>query len=87
MATPTKCYKHLWLQQQSSTTWLYEETLPPGEAHRWQQEQRAEKKEEEEEDYEADQADLLREAPSLDHMAKLITVEEVCSSTKCLFWT
>uniref|UniRef100_A0A1A8JQI5 DEAH (Asp-Glu-Ala-His) box polypeptide 30 n=1 Tax=Nothobranchius kuhntae TaxID=321403 RepID=A0A1A8JQI5_NOTKU len=33
--------------------------------------------EEEEEDYEADPAHLIREAPSLDEMARLITVEEI----------
>ncbi|XP_037552974.1 consortin [Nematolebias whitei] len=58
---------------ESSTTWLHEETLPPEEAHPRRQEQRAE----EEEDYEFDQADLFREAPALDYMAKLITVEEI----------
>lgn len=69
-----------WLQQQSSAAWLYQETLPPEEAQRWQQEQRAEAKEEE--DYEVDQTDLIREDPSLDRMAELITVEEVRTSTK-----
>ncbi|XP_013872649.1 consortin isoform X2 [Austrofundulus limnaeus] len=64
--------------QQSSTPWLYEETLPPEEAHWWQQEQCAQKKEEEEADYEAD---LIREAPSLDHMARLITIEEISPSS------
>lgn len=35
------------------------------------------REEEDEEDYDVDQADIIREAPSLDEMAKLITVEEV----------
>uniref|UniRef100_A0A3Q3BAS8 Consortin, connexin sorting protein n=2 Tax=Kryptolebias marmoratus TaxID=37003 RepID=A0A3Q3BAS8_KRYMA len=65
--------------QESSTAWLHEETLPPEEAHLKQQEQRSEEREEEEEeeDYEVDQAQLIREAPTLDDMAKLITVEEI----------
>ncbi|XP_072236445.1 consortin isoform X2 [Leuresthes tenuis] len=58
--------------QESCKTCLYEEDLPPQEAHVKQQEQT-----EVEEDYEVDQADIIREAPSLDYMAKLITVEEI----------
>lgn len=45
-----------------------------------QQEQDEEEQEEEQEDedeYEVEQADILREAASLDQMSKLITVEEV----------
>lgn len=34
--------------------------------------------EEEEEEYEVEQIDLIRASVSLDDMAKLITVEEVC---------
>lgn len=48
-----------------------------------QQEQGAEEVEEEEE-YEVEQADIIREAASLDDMAKLITVEEV-STSSCFF--
>ncbi|KAM9409237.1 consortin [Pholidichthys leucotaenia] len=53
------------------------------EADMKQQEQPAEVKEEEEveEDYDPDQADIIREAPSLDAMAKLITVEEISPAT------
>ncbi|KAF7211758.1 transcript variant X2 [Nothobranchius furzeri] len=61
--------------QESTKTSRHKETLPPEEAHLKQQEQCAE--EEEEEDYEADPAHLIREAPSLDEMARLITVEEI----------
>lgn len=46
-----------------------------------QQEQgEEEEEEEEEEEYEQEQADIIREAASLDDMAKLITVEEVSGS-------
>ncbi|KAM4592566.1 consortin isoform 2-T4 [Odontesthes bonariensis] len=58
--------------QESPKTCLYEEERPLQEAHKKQQEQT-----EEEEDYEVNQADIIREAPSLDYMAKLITVEEI----------
>uniref|UniRef100_A0A1A7Z5B3 Consortin, connexin sorting protein b n=2 Tax=Iconisemion striatum TaxID=60296 RepID=A0A1A7Z5B3_9TELE len=61
--------------QESTKTGRHEETLPPEEAHLKQQEQCAAEEEEEEE--EADPAVLIREAPSLDEMAKLITVEEI----------
>ncbi|XP_026149766.1 consortin isoform X2 [Mastacembelus armatus] len=57
---------------------LHEETQeahPPQEAHMKQQEQGEE--EEEEEEYEVQQADIIRDAASLDDMAKLITVEEI----------
>lgn len=44
-----------------------------------QQEQGEEEEEDEYEyEYEVEQADIIREAASLDDMAKLITVEEVC---------
>lgn len=50
-----------------------------------QQEQDEEGKEEEEDEeeyeYEVEQVDIIREAASLDDMAKLITVEEVCTSS------
>lgn len=41
--------------------------------------------EEEEDEYEVEQADIIREAASLDYMAKLITVEEVRTSS-CFFF-
>lgn len=47
-----------------------------------QQEQAEEEEEDEYEyEYEVEQADIIREAASLDDMAKLITVEEVCTSS------
>lgn len=49
-----------------------------------QQEQVEEEEEEEEEyeyEYEVEQADFIREAASLDDMAKLITIEEVRTSS------
>lgn len=42
-----------------------------------QQEEGEEEEEEEDEVYEEEQTDIIREAASLDDMAKLITVEEV----------
>lgn len=36
---------------------------------------------EEEKDYEDEQMDVFREAATLDDMAKLITVEQVCTSS------
>ncbi|KAM6943445.1 consortin [Xenentodon cancila] len=63
---------------QSSKASLHGEVPPPQEAHIKQQEECAEEKEvDEEEDYDVYQADIIREAPSLDDMAKLITVEEI----------
>ncbi|KAM9764906.1 consortin [Menidia menidia] len=59
--------------QESPKSCQYEEERPLQEAHMKQEVQ----EEEGEEDYEVDQADLIREAPSLDEMAKLITVEEI----------
>ncbi|KAK2920351.1 consortin [Channa argus] len=41
------------------------------------QEEQSEEEEEEEDEYEVEQADLIREAASLDDMAKLIMVEEI----------
>lgn len=68
--------------QESDKPCLHQEAHLPQEAHMKQQEQHVEEKEEEEddeeyEDYEVDEADIIREAPSLDDMAKLITVEEM----------
>ncbi|XP_005459013.1 consortin isoform X1 [Oreochromis niloticus] len=64
--------------QESTKASLHQEVTLPHEAYMKQQEPHAEMKEvEEEEDYDPDQADIIREAPSLDAMAKLITVEEV----------
>ncbi|KAM3624696.1 uncharacterized protein V6R79_000336 [Siganus canaliculatus] len=54
--------------QESATTRLHQDT---------EQKQQAEEEEEEEYDYEVEQADMIREAASLDAMAKLITVEEM----------
>lgn len=66
------------LLQESTKASLHHEVTLPHEAHMKQPEPHAEMKEvEEEEDYDLDQADIIREAPSLDAMAKLITVEEV----------
>ncbi|XP_038557175.1 consortin isoform X1 [Micropterus salmoides] len=58
---------------QSTTT---KEAHLPQEAHMKQQEQ-CEEEEEEEEEYDVEQVDIIREAASLDDMAKLITVEEM----------
>lgn len=43
------------------------------------QQEQCEEEEEEEEEYDVEQVDIIREAASLDDMAKLITVEEVCT--------
>lgn len=75
-------YICILLLQESTKASLHHEVTLPHEAHVKQLEPHAEMKEvEEEEDYDLDQADIIREAPSLDAMAKLITVEEV--STCC----
>ncbi|XP_040893155.1 consortin [Toxotes jaculatrix] len=63
--------------QESSKPCLHQEAQLPQETHIKQQEQREEEEEEEEEEYEVEQADIIREAASLDDMAKLITVEEI----------
>ncbi|XP_018522197.1 consortin [Lates calcarifer] len=60
--------------QESAKTCLHQEAHVPQEAHIQQQKQH---EEEEEEEYEVEQADIIREAASLDDMAKLITVEEM----------
>ncbi|XP_069029844.1 consortin [Embiotoca jacksoni] len=63
--------------QESAKTCLHQEAHLPPEAHINQQEQCVEEEEEEEEEeYEVHQLDILREAHSLDTMAKLISVEE-----------
>ncbi|XP_076582520.1 consortin isoform X1 [Chaetodon auriga] len=61
--------------QESAETCHYQEVHLPHEVHMKLQEQ-GEEEEEEEYDYEVEQADIIREAASLDDMAKLITVEE-----------
>lgn len=50
-----------------------------------QEQEQGEEVEEEEDEYELEQADIIREAASLDYMAKLITVEEVRTSS-CFFF-
>ncbi|KAK2854209.1 hypothetical protein Q5P01_006870 [Channa striata] len=61
--------------QDSAQTSLHQEVHLQKAAVR--QEEQSEEEDEEEEEYEVEQADLIREAASLDDMAKLITVEEV----------
>ncbi|XP_069378416.1 consortin isoform X1 [Paralichthys olivaceus] len=68
---------HEHTQQESTETCLHQEAHLTQEAHIKKQEQHEEEEEEEEEEYEVEQADLIREAASLDDMAKLITVEEM----------
>lgn len=68
--------------QESNKTCLHQEAHLPQEAQMKQQEQaeegeEGEEEEEEEEEYEVEQVDIIRQAASLDDMAKLITVEEV----------
>ncbi|XP_041797578.1 consortin [Chelmon rostratus] len=67
--------------QESTKTSRHQEGHLPHEVHLKQQEQveeeEVEEEEEEEYDYEVEQADIIREAASLDDMAKLITVEEM----------
>lgn len=58
--------------QASAETCLNQEACLPQEAQQLEQHE-----EEEEEEYEVEQADIFREAASLDDMAKRITVEEV----------
>lgn len=70
---------HLSLQESSKSP-LHQEAHHAQEAHMKQQEH---VEEVEEEEYEVEQADII-EAVSLDDMAKLITVEEVCRSS-CFF--
>lgn len=62
-------------QQESTKASLHEGVHPNQEAQR-QQEQFTEEKEVDE-DYEVYQAHIIREASTLDDMAKLITIEEV----------
>lgn len=61
---------------------LYQEAKLPQEVHMKQQEQAGV----DEDYYEVEQADIIREAASLDDMAKLITVEEVCTSSYFSLW-
>lgn len=68
--------------QENSKSLLQQEAHLLQEAHmKQQEEEEAEEEEEEEEEYEVQQADIIREAASLDDMAKLITVEEVRTSS------
>ncbi|XP_029354501.1 consortin [Echeneis naucrates] len=64
-------------RQASAKTCLHQEADFPHEAHIEQQEQHDDDDEEEEEEYEVEQADIIRDAASLDDMAKLITIEEM----------
>lgn len=48
------------------------------------QQEQGEEELEEEDEYEEEQTDIIREAATLDDMAKLITVEEVRTSS-CFF--
>lgn len=59
---------------------MHQETRLPQRGCPKEQELAELRDEEEERDYALDQTDLIREAATLDHMAKLITVEEVCAS-------
>lgn len=64
--------------QESNKTCLPQEAHLPEQAHIKQQEQEeGEVEEEEEEEYEVEQVDIIRQAATLDDMAKLITVEEL----------
>ncbi|XP_073320291.1 consortin [Pagrus major] len=63
-------------EKESTETCLHQEAHLSQEAHMRQQEQ-GEEEEEDEYEYEVEQADIIREAASLDDMAKLITVEEM----------
>lgn len=65
------------LLKESGKTCLYQEAHLSQETHLKQQEQGEEEVEEEEGEYEEEQANIIREAATLDDMAKLITVEEV----------
>ncbi|CAN9506937.1 unnamed protein product [Ophioblennius macclurei] len=81
--TQENLYKETQLCQQtqeSGKTCLVQEVHLPQGTDMKQQEQEAEEREDEEdeyEDFEEDQARIIREAPSLDDMAKLITIEEI----------
>ncbi|KAG8001453.1 hypothetical protein GBF38_007116, partial [Nibea albiflora] len=64
--------------RENAKTCPHQEAHLPQETHMKQHEQAEEEEEEEYEyEYEVEQADIIREAASLDDMAKLITVEEV----------
>lgn len=73
------------MQERSKSPPRQEAHLPP-EAYMKQREQGEEEVEEVEEDeYEEEQTDIIREAATLDDMAKLITVEEV-RTPSCFFF-
>ncbi|KAI3377782.1 hypothetical protein L3Q82_008926, partial [Scortum barcoo] len=77
--TEEKLHEETQLQLQSIITAYHQESHLHQEGHMKEQEQGEEGKEEyedEEYEYEVEQADIIREAASLDDMAKLITVEE-----------
>lgn len=65
------------LLQESSESLVEQETSLPPDEHMKQQEQ----EDLDEEEYEFEDADIIREASTLDDLAKLITVEEVCTSS------
>ncbi|KAM6950745.1 consortin isoform 2-T2 [Lycodopsis pacificus] len=67
--------------QESAKTCLHQEAPLPQEAHMQEQSEEVEEYEEEEEEYddddEVEQVDIVKEASSLDDMAKHITVEQI----------
>lgn len=63
--------------QESSESFVEQEVSLPSDDHMKQQEQ----EDLDEDEYELEDADIIREASSLDDLAKLITVEEVCTSS------
>lgn len=65
-----------FMQLQESSESLVEASLSP-DVHMKQQAQ----EDLDEEEYELEDADIIPEASSLDDLAKLITVEEVCTSS------
>lgn len=69
-------YALFYLQlQESSESFVDQEASLPPDGHMKQQEDL------DEEEYELEDADIIREASSLDDLAKLITVQEVCTSS------
>lgn len=63
--------------QESPESFVQQEASLPHDDHMKQQEQ----EDLDEEEYELEDADIIREASSLDDLAKLITIEEVCTSS------
>lgn len=62
---------------ESSESFVEQEASLPSDDHRRQQEQ----EDLDEDEYDLEDADIIPEASSLDDLAKLITVEEVCASS------